>query len=184
MGTRITKAIDFAAAQNFLEAVRFAEAIGLALNLFVTIHWVFAPGEARAQRRQARMLERASKWLARRKIRFACVWVMERIKTPEPHGHLLIHVPDAHLDAFRKKLPDWIGTARIPGLVRSPRVYDDGRRLRAYLLKGVEPAAAVALGIVASPQGAIEGKRIGTSESIGRANRERHAALQVEREAA
>ncbi|WP_146210828.1 hypothetical protein [Azospirillum sp. TSO35-2] len=173
-----TTSIADAAAANLHAAIAFAAGIGTPLNEFVTVDWGLAdltPSLERPLHHQGRMLERAAKWLGRRRVPLAYVWVLERVTGSVPHSHILIHVPPEHIAAFRVKLRrDWTGAGRRPGLVACRQIYNP-EGIEAYLLKGTDPEAAAALGIVARPQGAITGKRSGTSESLGRAARDRYA---------
>jgi hypothetical protein len=170
-----TTSIAAAAAANLHAAIAFAAAIGTPLTEFVTIYWGVVPTLDRSLHRQGRLIERAAKWLGRRGVPLAYVWVLEQPAGGAPHSHLLLHVPPEHRMAFRKKLhADWTGAGRRPGLVACRRIYDL-QGMEAYLMKGADPERVAALGIVSRPQGTITGKRCGTSESLGRAARDRHA---------
>jgi hypothetical protein len=140
----------------------------------LTIQWSLAPSALRPQRRQAKLIERASKWLSRRHIPIAFIWVLEQGFGAEPHGHILVHLPQEHVHAFRQKICDWIGTPWVPRQVTFRSIYDvDGAE--EYVLKGLDHDAAEALGVRRPrSQGVVHGKRVGTSESIGRAARARH----------
>jgi len=169
--------IPLYAGENFCAGVIYANQAEIPLNRHLTVTWEIAQPIGRIQDVQVRFLERMSKWLQYRGVQPAYAWVLERGGYRGLHGHYLIHVPSEHLRAFKRMIPRWIArngdVAKETWKLKHVRYGYGNNELNAirgvtrYLLKGIEIAAAKSLGIDPVPQGAIDGKRIGTSQSIG-----------------
>ena len=94
---RGSRHLSLAQANNIIEAVDFARAIGLPLVAHATIHWsgtvVFDDPEGKLF---AKVREGLHKWLLRRGIvgGLTCVWCREcKAHTDIVHCHLLFHLP-------------------------------------------------------------------------------------------
>lgn len=186
---RTSDCITLAQATGLREAAVFAVRIGLSLNRHITIHWAMAGvGDDRAAAATARFLKLASDWLDKRGHRFAWVWVRENGARKRSHVHILAHVP-AGL-GFGRMQRRWlrqvtgapyraktIRTKRIAGRANAataaPAAYwQNLGNCVEYLLKGVSPETAQALGLErVKPGGRITGKRVSWSQNIGAAAR-------------
>lgn len=188
---RTSDNLSLSQALNIIAASQYAAAIGLPFNRFLTIHWQHAgiPDEHAAWA-TGRFLKLARDWLAKRGQRMAWAWVRENGEGKGSHVHILLHLPPgASLGALQRRwlrlITDHpyrrhaIRTRRIGGMAAaaysSPDAYGDNlRKAIAYILKGVAPDAAQALGLVRLEAGGrVIGKRAGTSENIGRKARSR-----------
>jgi len=182
MPRRTTTDIPLRAAENVIMAAGFADQIGLPLNRFVTVAWEWAQCVGRIQDHQARFLERMSKWLKYRGVVPAFVWVIENGPTKGLHSHIAVHVPSEHLAGFKRKARTWVDGDVDKNTINIQRTrYGNGEsrlngikgRLR-YLLKGGDGDVAALLRIDQKHQGAVTGKRCGTSQNLGPAERHRH----------
>ena len=80
-------------ATNIVAALKFAEAMGLPLNVSVDISWIFFSGNTDDRTRFARCQQRLSKWAARRGFPLAMIWTREVGQNGGIHTHVLLHVP-------------------------------------------------------------------------------------------
>ena len=84
-------------ATNIVEAVKFAQLIGLPLVAHLTIHWSLTDvGDDPDGKLFAKVREGLDKWLYRRGIEFAGAWTRERQaggQSDVVHCHLLFHLP-------------------------------------------------------------------------------------------
>ena len=163
------------------------------LNRFTTIHFeaasitdpVWAIG---------RMMKLAGDWLRTKDAVPTYIWVREAGEGKGDHVHILWHVPPSLIRALAKRERGWrkrIGAKPRRGAFKTKPVglsYAHGayqiqygrhfaeasKGLFDYILKGVDPKAATALGIVRTePGGELWGKRCGISENINRSARQR-----------
>jgi hypothetical protein len=88
-----TQHISKRQATNIISALRFAEAIGLPLNVSVDISWIFFSGNTDDRTRFARCQQRLSKWALRRGLPLAMIWTREVGQNGGIHTHVLLHVP-------------------------------------------------------------------------------------------
>ena len=188
-------------ADKIWDAAFHADELGMPLNAFLTIHWDNqgrGSGEhgieaVTVQERNSRLLICARRWLGRRDVDLACVWVIERgFVAGGLHAHNLIYVPRHLLAGFTGMLPRWTGNPAVPkdqwpdmkrkehvlgygqdGIWQLMRVYDHGVGLRRYLLKGASDRWN-RLGIRHSDQGIVVGKRCGSSNNLGPTARGRY----------
>lgn len=174
-------------ARNLVEATRFAEAAGLPFNRFTTVHWESA-GVADDLAATGRFLKLLGNAVKAGGGSFAYAWVRESGSGKGAHVHILWHGPVV-LPVFGRRVRDWLRACggrpkkgvchtRSVGrsLVHAVTGGDDYTRnvweALDYILKGSDPAARAALGIVRQePGGEIVGKRCGTSANIDRAAR-------------
>lgn len=168
-------------AVNIHHATRFAEGHGAPLNTFITINFTevgLAAGASRAFRKL--LCQRFAPWLRRSsgaRVRTAptYVWAIENTASTVA-AHWLVHLPNGTTKAFVDRLHSWLenlaGTPPLARTVQIKRVYNliGARR---YILKGVSPDWARHLGIRASDQGVVNGKRSGFSRNLGPAARKR-----------
>lgn len=171
-----------ASAENAVQAIGFADQIGLPLNRHLTVSWEHAQCGGRVQEIQGRFLERFSKWIRYQGSLPVYAWSIENGYTLGYHSHIFVHVPRQHLKAFRSKIPKWIdGDVDQSGGTKTFKVttikYGTGvnrlNRLKGvtrYVLKAANDEVAEMFAIVQRPDkaGVVVGKRIGTSQNIGR----------------
>jgi hypothetical protein len=188
---RTSDGVSLRQASGIIDAAHFSPRIGLPFNRHIVIHWECAgvPDDEAAVA-TVRFIGLLRDWIRKRSGRTAWAWVRENGDGERSHVHILLHVPSQlHIGSMGRR---WlrrltgapyrkgtICTRRIGGTVRaaeiSPAVYEANlARVVSYILKGASPEAARTLGIEKrKPGGSIVGKRVATSENVGRAARER-----------
>ena len=92
-GKRHSKYIARRQARNLLDALAFADQIGLRLNVAVDINWLMFSGTVDDRTRFSRCQQRLSKWAKRRGFALTLIWTRELGRYGSPHTHVLIHVP-------------------------------------------------------------------------------------------
>lgn len=189
---RLSYALPLAKAQAIIGAAYQAHAIGLPFNRHLSVHWeLLGLTDADAAEATGRLVKLAKDWLRTKGQQFACAWVREyegKDGRKGSHLHLLCHCPDGlpigrmWLRWLRKITgrPYRFGgvhTTRIGGTLNcyrsNPAKYAANLDVvLAYVVKGVSPADAVALGLPHQQNGgAIIGKRAGWSQNIGAKSR-------------
>jgi len=162
------------------------------LNRFTTIHFD-AASLADPVWAIGRMMKLAGDWLRIKGAVPTYIWVREAGERKGDHVHILWHVPPDLIRQFAKRERGWrklIGAKPRKGAFKTKPVglsYSHGayqlqygrhfaeasKGLFDYILKGVEPKAAAALGIVRTePGGELWGKRCGMSENINQSARQ------------
>lgn len=190
--SRCSTSISETQAANLIDAADFARRVGLPLNRFITINWEqLGVNDSEAAEATGRFLKLLRDWLRCNGYESAHIWAREYSPSLGSHVHLLVHLPfdlklrTVHLRWLRqisgnsyrkgavKTLPvGFSGTCSASNFLH----YDKNlQETVKYLLKGVEIAAADRLGIDRlRPCGKIIGKRVATSQNIGRAARSRY----------
>jgi hypothetical protein len=182
---RRTTHITEGQARNLMEALKFADNIGLPLNVSVDIFRNMFGGVTDDRTRFARSQERLSKWCPRRDFPLTMMWVREIDKNGGRHTHVLMHAPPWLMEdvQFETELKQELERALEPeggpthekAIKVQPAPTPEGK-LR-YMLKGMQRRDADQLGIRrASFQGELEGKRVGWTENIGERARRRFGA--------
>jgi hypothetical protein len=183
-------------AVNLIEALKFANIIGYPLNVSVDISWLFFAGSIDDRTRFARWQQRLSKWTSRRNFPLIMIWTREVGKRGGINTHVLLHIPPWLMESgdFRRDFRQALERAFEPeGGVNHERAlniqpaYSPEGKLN-YNLKGIDPRHAKEVGVSASFQGDLEGKRVGCTENISARARKRlqlgkqasGAVLQVE----
>ena len=185
-GNRVSSALPLAKAEMVIAAAYRAVAIGLPFNRFVTIHFERAGlTDAEAISALGTILKLAADWMRSRGAVIAHAWVRENDAgdgSKGSHVHILCHCPDtlpigrmwqrwlrkATGNPYRTRS---IKSARVGGTLNchatSPALYRDNLdRVLAYVVKGVSPADAAALGLPRQADGGqIIGKRAGVSQN-------------------
>jgi hypothetical protein len=186
--------IGLAAATNIIQAARFAFAIDLPLNRFVTINWATS-GAASGFNPTSRFLKLAGDWLSTNGVVRTWIWTREAGHHTGEHVHIAMHVPPSLGREFGNRQRAWAKTAGArwwTGTIKTRPVgrssshafhgvqygerYEDHLRMTVeYLLKGTsaDTAAVAGLAISRVPGGRIAGKRAGTSANIGASARTR-----------
>lgn len=164
-----------------------AIAIGLPFNRFVTIHFERAGlTDAEAVAALGSILKLATDWMRSRGNMIAHAWVRENDAgdgSKGSHVHILCHCPDTL--PIGRMWQRWLRKAtgtpyrarsikseRIGGTLNchaaSPAVYRENLdRVLAYIVKGVSPVDATALGLHRQADGGqIIGKRAGVSQNV------------------
>jgi hypothetical protein len=180
---RTSQYISKQQAVNLIAALEFANVIGCPLNVCVDIAWVFFFGILDDRTRFARWQQRLSKWTTRRDFPLHMIWTREVGKRGGVHTHVLLHIPpwlmesgDFRRDfrqAFERAFEPEGGANHERALKIQPAYSPEGKL--NYNLKGIDPRHAKELGVRASFQGDLEGKRVGYTvgytENIGRGAR-------------
>jgi hypothetical protein len=180
---RYSKHISRHQARNLLDALAFADEIGLRLNVAVDICWLMFSGTVNDRNRFSRCQQRLSKWVKRQGSALALIWTREVGKNGGIHTHVLVHVPPwlmEHGD-FQRALersfePE--GGPKVDQAIKIQPAYDPLGKL-LYNLKGTDPKRAKQFGVQASYQGELEGKRCGCTENIGARARKKGTATQL-----
>jgi hypothetical protein len=184
-----TMQIHLNAAENIIQAIGFSNQIGLPLNRFLTISWEHAQAVGRVHDNQGRFLERYMKWIRYYRSTGAYVWSIEQGRVWGYHSHVLIHVPLKLIGSFKKSVPNWIngdvdqsGHAKTFDIQKINAGYGIAqlnplKGITRYLLKAANDEVSEILSIRREPQkaGIVVGKRVGTSQNIGRAARIKHS---------
>jgi len=182
---RVSHSVTLQQATNIIEAARHAVRIGLPFNRHITIHWEKAGvPDSEAAEATGRYLKLLGDWVAKLGGRIAWAWVRENGEGKGSHVHILLHLPSGfRLGAMQRR---WlrrttgkpytartIRTVRIAGTSKAATAATETYRVNlsavlAYVLKGVPPGAAAALGLRdIEPGGCVIGKRAATSQNIG-----------------
>ncbi len=173
-------------AVELVEATRRAIAIGLPFNRHLTIHWAKAGlTDAQAAAATGRMLKLCRDWVRKRGGDVAHIWVRENGPGKGSHVHILLHLPNRV--TLGRMTTRWYMTVtgwsrRVPsGAVKTVCIGNSARAaasgsdwyeanlawLISYLLKGVDPATANALGLDLWDRGGnITGKRVAMSTNL------------------
>jgi len=179
------KHIHLNAAENIIQAIGFSNQIGLPLKCFLTISWEHAQAVGRVHNIQGQWLERYIKWIHYYRSTGAYIWSIEQGRVWGYHSHFLIHVPPKLFRSFKKIVPNWIdgdvdqsGPAKTFDIQKINSGYglaqlNPLKGVTRYLLKAANDEAAEILSIRQEPQkaGIVVGKRVGTSQNIGRGAR-------------
>jgi hypothetical protein len=180
---RRTDALRTEQVQSLRDAVGFAEAVGLPLSRFTTIHWERA-GLSDGSRATTAFKRELTRLAARRGYTLAFAWVRENGPGKGDHVHILWHGPAdwPDLEPCLRRAMKATGAVNRAKVRRTLSV---GRSLRAalaggpdylanlgavvgYLVKGASPEAMRTLGLDRSePGGVVIGKRCGVSQNIG-----------------
>jgi hypothetical protein len=92
-----TKYISVSQCKGMIEAVAYAEEIGLSLVAHLTIHWSGTDaGDDANGKLFAKVKEGLARWLRRRGLQFAGIWCREKKaggQAEVEHSHLIFHLP-------------------------------------------------------------------------------------------
>jgi hypothetical protein len=182
---RGSQIISVEQATNIAEAVKFAKSMDRPLVAHLTIHWsgtvAFDDPDGT---RFAKVREGLAKVLSRRGIPVAWVWCREcKAHTDIVHCHLLFHLPVAYragrkldeIEAHLVRLIDRHGDGILGEFAVRLVIWPNPDGL--YLIKGGGPLVWKQFPRIRkhwrTPQGIIQGKRCGTTQSIGPSARQR-----------
>jgi hypothetical protein len=182
-GSRRTQQIGWRQARHFWEAIRYADKrlveLGQPLNTFVTLNFdhTDCPPEQVSARFEKLRDNHFVRWLRyRRAVPAHYVWALEN-QGGDTRVHWVVHVPPSLLEAFRTKLPEWLGqVAGTIGCAESAtniKPVTNLRSLARYMLKGMDARYASRYSVRHVPQGLVHGKRCGVSKSLGPSARNR-----------
>jgi hypothetical protein len=187
-GTRVSHFLTEKQVHQLLDAIAYAWRLERPLNFGITINLRIAEIRGRPQKFISAFTKYAGDWLRLRSVAPCYVWVLEIPPGSDPNVHIAFHWPAEHRQDGRELgnlLRGWLKksgghcTARALQHQSLPHPCDkdsDPKRhgmYCRYILKGTDPETCKRLGINHSTQGAIVGKRCGTSEHIGGAARRR-----------
>jgi len=173
-----SQTINFRQANLASAALEQAAALGQLPNYHLTIHWGLTYNADQPVVSLQRFLERMSKWLKRRDVPIAFIWVRENAGNKAEHVHVVFYCPKEHSAAFEVASAKW-AAAEDPRAVflrpceTKPRC-NVHTLVRGYLLKGGDDFVRAAFPVPSAErhsryQGEILGKRLGTSRSLGAA---------------
>ncbi len=157
---------------NYTENAFYA---GTPLNRFITIHLQTA--KLNPQKFIVGLMEHTRKWLQRRNLPHAYVWVLENGQFKGVHVHIIMHIPTGYQITYKKALKKWlpfalkkpdvdiktIGYPRWGLLHEKSKIYG----LLKYICKGIEAQERLN-GIKPSYQGPIIGRRCGMSRKAAK----------------
>jgi hypothetical protein len=175
---RTSKHISKRQAMNLIAALEFATVMGCPLNVSVDISWLFFSGSVDDRTRFARCKERLSKWAKRRGFPLPMIWTREVGINGGINTHVLLHAAPWFMDngdfqrALERAFEPEGGPNHAKAVKIQPAHFPQGKL--NYILKGVVPQDAKGLGVRASYQGDLVGKRAGCTESISTRARKRH----------
>lgn len=177
-------------ARNALASLRHAEHLGLLPNRFITIDWQMG-GVEDSIAATGRFLKLMRDALRKRRNQTCHIWVREDGRVVGQHTHLLIHVPPDELRWFNRSRRRWLKmcgmewqkgvwkSCAIRGANKSPSAQTSEKThqinvLRAlrYMLKHTRRNVRQTLQLPYAPPCQLVGKRIATSQNIGKAARE------------
>lgn len=176
---RISDYLTAKQAQKIIGAVAKANQLGFPINRHITIHWgLLGLSDTEVMAKISVFLKAFREWAGGLT---AYAWVRENGEVKGSHLHLLAHIPPHkswHGAMVRRWLERISGNPYRKGAIKTRYVVGskapDGAIYRAnihavtaYILKGVSPDTAEALGIAHKPSGQIMGKRSGTSRNAG-----------------
>lgn len=174
---RTSEGMSLDKVQGLIAAARRASAIGRPFNRFITVHWERAGvADVGARRASTALLKYWREWLGGRT---AYIWTRENGDGKGSHLHILAHLPEGREINGRRSMRwiekitgqpyrrDVILTEKIAGANQpdSALYAENLGTVLAYVLKGVEPEAAAAIGIEHKHGGRIIGKRCGMSRN-------------------
>jgi hypothetical protein len=180
---RQTHCIAWRQVRNFMGAIHYADtrltALARPLNTFVTLNFdhIDCPPERVSARFEKLRDNHFVPWLRyRRAVPAHYVWVLEN-QGGDTHVHWVVHVPPSLREAFRTKVPEWLGQVAGTILCAESAInikpVTNLRSLARYLLKGMDPRYAPRYSVRCVSQGLVHGKRCGVSKSLGPAARTR-----------
>ena len=185
--------ISSSATYGLVEAQAFAREVGMPFNRFITISWFKADiDDEQAPGVIAHFLKMAGGWLRSQHGQLA--WLYVRECDPRSaigsHVHILAHVPPRLATSFGRRTRGWIvgatgkryvkGTIKSRAVGRSSMTFENNldayvvnlAQVMAYVLKGAAPEARRVLNLPGPFRpGPVVGKRVGTSQNIGKAAR-------------
>jgi len=153
---RRTTYISRAQALRLIDALEFADAIGLPLNTSIDINWGMCARATDDRTRIPHLQERLSKWSKRNGFPLTTIWVRETGEYGSSNVHILLHLPRKLMRGNYKKFRVALERALEPegGAVDERAIliqsaYDAYGKLQ-YMLKGIEERYAEQFGLTAS----------------------------------
>lgn len=182
---RVSRCLSMAAVENLSNAAEFAYLTDRPLNRSIAINLTNA-GIDDPHSFLTLFLMRAGDWLRDHDADLCYVYVIEN--KGGLNVHILIHVPPQLHSGFAHHQRGWLkqaGCKAVKAGVIKTRIlpapkHGEGKYLVElenalfYFSKGADERICRMLGIRRTPQGIVQGKRAGTSESIGAAARRSH----------
>jgi hypothetical protein len=184
----ISQAICSRQAYLAATALHFAVAINLLPNYHLIIHWGLTSNRAEPFRALQRFLVCMSKWLKRRDVPIAFIWVRENAQNTSEHVHVVLYCPKEYAADLEAAAANWAGaedTRAVFLRACENKSYCNVHTLLGYLLKGGDDKVRHAFPVPSAKrhsrdQGTILGKRVGTSRSLGAAAIATFASTQPE----
>lgn len=177
-GDRISDYLTLEQAHKIIAALSKAEKQSKHINRHIIVHWeAMGVTDSGAMAATTLWLKAFREWTG---DKTAYVWTRENGDGKGSHLHLLAHLPAGkrwHGARARRWLERISGNPYKAGAIKtrcitgsrspdSPSYGENLQTVAAYVLKGVTPDTAAALGIDHEPGGRIIGKRCGISQNI------------------
>ncbi len=174
---RPSRYLSAAQVERIFNAGEKAYAKSCALNRHFTIHYDDIADVKRPNKFVQSILDHSRKWLQRRGIPVAYVYVIENGKYKGIHVHLLIHIPVGYQREYKKALHKWMPfsfkwpDSRIEVTTIDYPQFGNLHPLNGiygvskYICKGINPKQVIR-GIDPIYQGEIYGQRYGISDLL------------------
>lgn len=153
---------------SIYHSVSMAFKNGVALNRHFTLILKDTLAENKPQAFLTHIMDNTRKWLKRRSLDHAFLWVLENGRHKGIHVHLLLHIPSGYQIEYKRTLKKWLSQYDVSDLKVSEIKYPPFgdlhplsplNKLIAYLCKGCETSQKSRT----KYQGAIYGRRWGTN---------------------
>lgn len=161
--------------ERIFSAAERAYESGVPLNRFITIHFDDYADRNNPQSFMVALMEHVRKWLKRRSLKTAYLYVIENAPIKGLHAHLMLHIPAGHQIAFKKAMRAWLPFEWSKKRVDVKRIdYPPFGALHAlnplygrlrYICKGIDPKVTPRK-IEPKHQGVIVGRRYGISRTL------------------
>ncbi len=172
---RPTKYLTAKQVDRLFIACEKAYALGHPLNRFFTIQYNDYATPKKPQKVITNILEHTRKWLQRRNLPVAYIYVLENGKYKGIHAHILVHIPPNYQVDYKRALRNWVPfewskqrintkTIRYPSFGDLHPLNSIYGTLR-YMCKGIDERTPIH-SIKPGYQGIIYGQRYGISLSL------------------
>ncbi|MGB0681471.1 MAG: hypothetical protein ACPGOV_02125 [Magnetovibrionaceae bacterium] len=181
LGACERNAITFRQAENFLQGVFHAEAIGTPLNYHLCVRWL-----SNDWRNRKALVDEIRRYQAKLIGRVAFVWVNEG--NSGPHTHLLLHYPPVEKPSLDRRVRRLV--ARLSGLPRPAKyqvkfckfhsLWERKNSLRfwlRYLLKAADQETRSFFRVDKREEIVVRGKRIGMAQSLNETARQKSGGV-------
>lgn len=184
---------------NAINALAYSDRVS-PLRAWVSIKKQLPPFPTESEHRSIiqKLMKRFSRWCRVHGIPCAYIYCFENPRSERRHFHALMHVPSRLYRELRLRFAKWLGASDrdiVWGNSRTSACRTQSQRIGClkYMLKGMDHAVCVNLGGRRTrlsqllgvddrgkgSQGRIQGKRIGLSHSLTRAERKRGGFVEL-----
>ncbi|QDG74392.1 hypothetical protein [Labrenzia sp. PHM005] len=178
-----TEHIGRRAAANVFHAFDFAKNTGHPMNTYTVLH-LRDQDSASVTTQFTKIRRKFRNWYSYHQKKNNCAMLPPiytytfEAPTGAVHVNWVLHIPDAMLAEFQKKLPKWVEKVTgdlQPYDIKTERITPGtDKRVANYCNKGVDPLYAEHFNLnqISAPQGRIYGRRVTVSTAISKASRE------------